>query len=33
MTAIRQKLDADNDFKLLRLAARYGLIEWSAQGA
>jgi DNA-binding NarL/FixJ family response regulator len=33
MTAIRQKLGADNDFKLLRLAARYGLIDWSAQGA
>ena len=30
MTAIRQKLDADNDFKLLQLAARYGLIDWSA---
>ena len=28
MSAIRQKLDADNDFKLLRLAARYGLIDW-----
>lgn len=30
LSAIRQKLDADNDFKLLRLAARYGLIDWSA---
>lgn len=33
MSAIRQKLDADNDFKLLRLAARYGLIDWSASPA
>lgn len=33
MSAIRQKLDAENDFKLLRLAVRYGLIEWSANSA
>lgn len=33
MSAIRQKLDADNDFKLLRLAARYGLIDWSVSPA
>lgn len=30
LSAIRQKLEADNDFKLLQLAARYGLIDWSA---
>jgi len=27
LTLIRQKLDADNDFKLLHLAARHGLVE------
>ena len=27
---IRQKLDTDNDFKLLDLAARYGLVELPA---
>lgn len=33
MTAIRQKLGADNDFKLLRLAAHYGLVDFSARPA
>lgn len=27
LSTIRQKLDAENDFKLLRLAARHGLVE------
>ncbi len=30
MSAIRQKLEADNDFKLLRLAVRHGLIDFPA---
>lgn len=30
LSAIRQKLDADNDFKLLRLAARHGLVDLGA---
>lgn len=30
MSAIRQKLDADNDFKLLRLAVRHGLVDFPA---
>lgn len=29
LTLIRQKLDADNDFKLLHLAARHGLVDIS----
>ncbi len=28
MTTIRRKLDADNDFQLLRLAVRHGLVEF-----
>lgn len=31
LSAIRQKLDADNDFKLLRLAARHGLVDLGAE--
>ena len=27
LSLIRQKLDADNDFKLLHLAARHGLVD------
>ena len=30
LSMIRQKLDTDNDFKLLHLAARYGLVELPA---
>ncbi|MDD3354249.1 response regulator transcription factor [Zoogloea sp.] len=30
LSAIRQKLGVDNDFKLLQLAARHGLVDWSA---
>ncbi|QJE01807.1 response regulator transcription factor [Massilia forsythiae] len=30
LTAIRQKLNADNDFKLMHLAARCGLVEFGA---
>jgi DNA-binding NarL/FixJ family response regulator len=30
LTAIRQKLDADNDFKLMHLAARWGLVDFGA---
>ncbi|MDX5409547.1 MAG: response regulator transcription factor [Thauera sp.] len=33
MSAIRQKLDADNDFKLLRLAVRHGLVDFPAAAA
>lgn len=33
LSAIRQKLDADNDFKLLRLAARHGLVDFAAEAA
>lgn len=34
LTLIRQKLDADNDFKLLHLAARHGLVDMNcAMGA
>ncbi|MGL4408629.1 MAG: response regulator [Zoogloea sp.] len=33
LSAIRQKLDADSDFKLLHLAARHGLLELSASVA
>ena len=29
LTLIRQKLNADNDFKLLHLAARHGLVDMS----
>ncbi|MBS0372311.1 MAG: response regulator transcription factor [Proteobacteria bacterium] len=29
MTAIRQKLEVDNDFKLIQLAARFGLVQLS----
>jgi DNA-binding NarL/FixJ family response regulator len=28
LSLIRQKLDVDNDFKLLHLAARHGLVNW-----
>lgn len=31
MSAIRQKLDADSDFKLLRLAMRHGLVDFPAE--
>lgn len=31
LSAIRQKLDADSDFKLLRLAMRHGLVDFPAQ--
>jgi DNA-binding NarL/FixJ family response regulator len=31
LSMIRQKLDADNDFKLLRLAVRHGLVEFPAE--
>lgn len=31
LSTIRQKLDAENDFKLLRLAARHGLVELQCQ--
>ncbi|HLO62168.1 MAG TPA: response regulator transcription factor [Azonexus sp.] len=30
LTLIRQKLDADNDFKLMHLAARLGVVDFSA---
>jgi DNA-binding NarL/FixJ family response regulator len=30
LTLIRQKLDADNDFKLMHLAARVGIVEFGA---
>lgn len=33
LTLIRQKLDADNDFKLLQLAARHGLVTIQQTGA
>ena len=33
LTLIRQKLDADNDFKLLQLAARHGLVTIQRTGA
>lgn len=33
LTAIRQKLNADNDFKLMHLAARCGLVEFGAGAA
>jgi DNA-binding NarL/FixJ family response regulator len=31
LSLIRQKLEVDNDFKLLHLAARHGLVTWSLQ--
>jgi len=31
LSTIRHKLDADNDFKLLRLAVRHGLVEFPAE--
>lgn len=31
LSMIRQKLDAENDFKLLRLAARHGLVDFTAE--
>lgn len=31
LSAIRQKLGADNDFKLLRLAMRHGLVDAAAE--
>ena len=33
LSMIRQKLDAETDFKLLRLAARHGLVDFSAEAA
>ena len=33
LSAVRQKLDADNDFSLLHLAARHGLVDIEAPGA
>lgn len=33
LSIIRQKLDAENDFKLLHLAARYGLVEAQAEAS
>jgi DNA-binding NarL/FixJ family response regulator len=30
LSLIRQKLDVENDFKLLHLAARHGLVTWNA---
>jgi DNA-binding CsgD family transcriptional regulator len=30
LTLIRQKLNAENDFKLMHLAARCGLVEFGA---
>lgn len=32
LSLIRQKLDVDNDFKLLHLAARHGLVTLQAAG-
>ncbi len=31
LSAIRQKLEAENDFKLLRLAVRHGLVDFTAE--
>lgn len=31
LSMIRQKLDADNDFKLLRVAARHGLVDFTSE--
>jgi DNA-binding CsgD family transcriptional regulator len=32
LSSVRQKLDADNDFSLLHLAARHGLVEIGVPG-